>query len=41
MLDAEGYPKAFIENKYFKFEFSNATVKDGEEIKAEIRIIKK
>lgn len=41
MLDAEGYPKAFIENEYFKFEFSNATVKDGEEIKAEIRIIKK
>lgn len=41
MLDAEGYPKAFIENKYFKFEFSNAIVKDGEEIKAEIRIIKK
>jgi methionyl-tRNA formyltransferase len=41
MLDAEGYPKAFIENEYFKFELSNATLKDGEEIKAEIRIIKK
>ena len=41
MLDAEGYPKAFIENEYFKFEFSNASLKKGEEIKAEIRIIKK
>ena len=41
MLDADGYPKAFIENKYFKFEFSNAIIKKGEDIKAEIRIIKK
>lgn len=40
MLDAEGYPKAFIENKYFKFEFSNASLKNGEEIIAEIKIIK-
>jgi methionyl-tRNA formyltransferase len=41
MLDADGYPKAFIESKYFKFEFSNASLKKGEEIKAEIKIIKK
>tara|TARA_B100000780_G_C21111605_1_gene449247 strand:+ start:1305 stop:1997 length:693 start_codon:yes stop_codon:yes gene_type:complete len=41
MLDADGYPKAFIENEYFKFEFSNASLKNGEEIKAEIKIIKK
>ena len=41
MLDAEGYQKAFIENEYFKFEFYNASLKKGEEIKAEIRIIKK
>lgn len=41
MLDADGYPKAFIENEYFKFEFSNASLKKGEEIKAEIKIIKK
>jgi methionyl-tRNA formyltransferase len=41
MLDADGYPKAFMENDYFKFEFSNASLKKGEEIKAEIKIIKK
>ena len=29
MLDADGYPKAFLENKNFKFEFSNAKIKDG------------
>ena len=41
MLDADGYPNAFIENDFFKFEFFNASLKKGEEIKAEIRIIKK
>lgn len=41
MLDADGYPNAFIENKDFKFEFSNASLNKGEEIKAEIRITKK
>ena len=41
MLDADGYPNAFIENEYFKFEFFNASLKKGEEINAEIRIIKK
>ena len=41
MLDADGYPSAFIENEFFKFEFFNASLKKGEEIKAEIRIVKK
>ncbi|QHT68827.1 methionyl-tRNA formyltransferase [Rhodocytophaga rosea] len=27
MLDAENYPKAFLESKYLKFEFSRATLK--------------
>lgn len=29
MLDADGYPKAFIENKNIKFEFSDAKFKNG------------
>lgn len=41
MLDAEGYPRAFIENEFFKFEFFNANFKEGKEIHAEIRIVKK
>lgn len=41
MLDAEGYPKAFVENKYFKFEFSRATLKANGEIFADVKIIKK
>lgn len=41
MLDADGYPKAFIENEDFKFEFSKASLIKGEEVKAEIRITKK
>jgi methionyl-tRNA formyltransferase len=30
MLDAEGYPKAFIETDYFRFEFSNSSIKDDQ-----------
>jgi methionyl-tRNA formyltransferase len=41
MLDAEGYPKAFIENENFKFEFSRASLKANGEINADIKIIKK
>ena len=41
MLDAEGYPKAFIEDNYFKFEFSRASLKANGEIIADVRIIKK
>lgn len=29
MLDASGYPKAFIENKKVKYEFFNAKIEDG------------
>jgi methionyl-tRNA formyltransferase len=40
MLDAEGYPKAFIETEFLKFEFSNALLKeDG--ITAHVKIKKK
>lgn len=41
MLDAEGYPNAFIENEYFRFEFTRATLKSNETILADVRIIKK
>ena len=40
MLDAVGYPKAFIETEFFKFEFSRASLKkDG--LLADVKIIKK
>jgi methionyl-tRNA formyltransferase len=40
MLDAQGYPKAFLETEYFRFEFSRASLKaDG--ITADVKIIKK
>lgn len=41
MLDAEGYPQAFIETKFFRFEFSRATMKANQTILADVRIIKK
>jgi len=41
MLDGEGYPKAFIENEHFKFEFSRASLKANQTIIADVRIIKK
>lgn len=41
MLDADGYPRAFIEDNYFKFEFSRASLKANGEINADVRIIKK
>lgn len=40
MLDAENYPKAFIETEFFKFEFSSAIIK-AEGILAEVKITKK
>jgi methionyl-tRNA formyltransferase len=40
MLDCEGYPNAFIESSFFKFEFSNAELKKNEII-ANVRISKK
>lgn len=40
MLDADGYPKAFIETQGLRFEFSRASLKPGEII-ADVRITKK
>ena len=41
MLDAEGYPNAFIENEHFEFSFSNSKITDSNEIIANVRIRKK
>ena len=41
MLDAETYPKAFIETDHFKIEFTNAHLENNEVITANVRIIKK
>lgn len=40
MLDAPGYPKAFIETAHLRFEFSGAEIKD-EEVTANVKITKK
>lgn len=40
MLDAEGYPKAFLETENFRFEFSRASLKK-DKIIADVSIIKK
>lgn len=41
MLDAEGYPKAFIDTSLFKFEFDRASLKSNETILANVKITKK
>lgn len=41
MLDAEGYPKAFLETEHFRFEFDRASLKTDKSILADVRIIKK
>ena len=41
MLDAKNYPKAFIENETFKFEFTQAQIENGTELAAHVRIVKK
>ena len=41
MLDCEGYPSAFLETEFFKFEFSRASLKADKSIIADVRIIKK
>ncbi len=41
MLDAEGYPKAYIETKHFRFEFSRASLKSDKSIISDVRIFKK
>lgn len=40
MLDAEGYPKAYLETDYLRFEFSRASLKHGKII-ADVTIIEK
>ncbi|MFM9945907.1 MAG: formyltransferase family protein [Bacteroidia bacterium] len=41
MLDANGYPKAFLETEHFRFEFSKASFENNDTINANVRIIKK
>jgi len=41
MLDAEGYPNAFLETKNFKFEFTSAELNNNESVTANVRITKK
>lgn len=41
MLDAEGYPKAYLETEFFKFEFTRATLKSDGTIISDVKIIKK
>lgn len=41
MLDAEGYPNAFIDLGNFRFEFSRASLKADDKIVADVRIFKK
>lgn len=41
MLDADGYPKAFLETEFFRFEFQNVTEAEGKGLKANVRIIKR
>jgi methionyl-tRNA formyltransferase len=41
MLDADGYPKAYLENNFFKFEFNEANFENTNEITAKVKIIKK
>ena len=38
MLDADGYPKAYLENKFLKFEFNEANFKNKNEIIATVKI---
>lgn len=41
MLDADGYPNAFLETTHFRFEFTGANLIDPQNINANVRIIKK
>jgi methionyl-tRNA formyltransferase len=40
MLDADGYPNAFIETKHLRFEFTNAS-RDGDSVAASVKITTK
>lgn len=41
MLDAEGYPNAFLETNFCRFEFKNVSKNKDNTIEANVRIIKK
>ena len=41
MLDAEGYPKAYLETEFYKFEFTRAKLKSDGTIISDVKIIKK
>lgn len=41
MLDADGYPKAFIETEFFRFEFTKPVLKTNDIILGDVKIIKK
>ncbi len=41
MLDAEGYPHAFLETEHFRLEFTKAKIESKEILNAHVRIIKK
>ena len=38
MLDADGYPNAYLETENFKFEFRRASLKDNKSIQADVKI---
>ncbi|HEC15249.1 MAG TPA: methionyl-tRNA formyltransferase [Sedimenticola sp.] len=40
MLDAEGYPPAFMETEHLRFEFTRAALKPGE-VRADVKIVRK
>ena len=41
MLDADGYPNAYLETEYFKFEFTGALLNKNNSITSNVRITKK
>ena len=41
MLDADGYPKAFLETAKFRFEFESASFDSENKLKANVTIVKK
>ena len=41
MLDADGYPNAYLESENFKFEFRRASLKANKSIQADVKIILK
>lgn len=41
MLDCEGYPNAFLETAYLKYEFTNCVMNDDNSLEADVRITEK